>query len=287
MKNRPDFAQSAGTQAMEKLSRGPMLKRVIQDQVKQFITDRELAPGDLLPPEGQLAEDLGVSRGSVREAIKSLESLGIVEVRHGDGVRVREFNFDSILDFLTYGLVFQPTRAAEILQIREWLEGAAVAEATQTISEAELDQIEALLAVWETKAAAHEPTSQEDRSFHRLLYAGLGNTSLLSLIDIFWVVYHALPKQAVDDDAHPLATVQAHRDLLAAVRRRDPVLAQQRMREHFRNIEIRFGRALEVSRAGQAAPGRSQASSALLGGRERSEPGAPVQAAPHEAKRRA
>ena len=118
-------------------------------------------------------------------------------------------------------------------------------------------------------------------------YDGLGNTSLLSLIDIFWVVYHALPKPAVDDDAHPLATVQAHRDLLAAVRRRDPVLAQQRMREHFRNIEIRFGRALEVSRAGQAAPGRSQASSALLGGRERSEPGAPVQAAPHEAKRRA
>lgn len=237
---------------MEKLSRGPVLKRVIEDQVKQFITDRDLAPGDLLPPEGQLAEDLGVSRGSVREAIKSLESLGIVEVRHGDGVRVREFNFDSILDFLTYGLVFQPARAAEILQIREWLEFAAVAEAAQSITEAELDQIEALLAVWETKAAAGEPTSHEDRNFHRLLYASLGNASLLSLIDIFWVVYNALPTQTVGQDAQPLATVQAHRDLLAALRRRDPVLAQKRMSDHFRNIEFRFGRAMASSRGGAA-----------------------------------
>ncbi len=55
-----------------------------------------------------MATDLGVSRGSVREAIKALESLGIVEVRHGDGVRVRAFNFDSTFDLLSYGLVFDP-----------------------------------------------------------------------------------------------------------------------------------------------------------------------------------
>jgi DNA-binding FadR family transcriptional regulator len=243
---------------MEKLIRQPMLKRVIQDQVKQFITDRALGPGDLLPPEGQLADGLGVSRGSVREAIKSLESLGIVEVRHGDGVRVREFNFDSILDFLSYGLLFQPAKAAEILQIREWLEAAAVAEAAKSITDDELDQIEALLVVWEAKAAAREPTSQEDRSFHRLLYASLGNASLLSLIDIFWVVYNALPAQTVGQDPDPLATVKAHRELLAALRRRDPALAQRRMGEHFRNIEVRFDRVVELSRARKPARKRAK-----------------------------
>lgn len=237
--------------AVEPLARGPVLKRVIQDQVKRFITERRLGPGDLLPPEGQLADDLGVSRGSVREAIKSLESLGIVEVRHGDGVRVREFNFDSILDFLSYGLVFQPTRAVEILQIREWLEGAAVATVAKSISDAELDRVDALLAVWEKKASAGEPTAHEDRSFHRMLYSSLGNASLLSLIDIFWVVYHALPAQTVGQDAEPLKTVQTHRDLVAALRQRDPALAQQRMTAHFRNIEIRFDQAVESSRASQ------------------------------------
>lgn len=232
---------------MDRLNRGPMLKRVIQDQVKRFITDRHLAPGALLPPEGQLAEDLGVSRGSVREAIKSLESLGIVEVRHGDGVRVRDFNFDSILDFLSYGLEFQPRRAAEILKIREWLEGAAVAEAAHVLTDAEFDQIEAVLAVWDRKAAAGEATAFEDRSFHRLLYAPLGNESLLSLIDIFWVVYNGLPAHQVGDD-DPVATVRAHRELLAAVRKRDPVLAQKRMADHFRNIELRVARAVESTR---------------------------------------
>jgi DNA-binding FadR family transcriptional regulator len=241
---------------VKRLDRGPLLKRAIQEQVKDFITQRSLGPGDLLPPEGQLAEDLGVSRGSVREAIKSLESLGIVEVRHGDGVRVREFNFDSVFDFLSFGLVFQPTRAAEILQVREWLELAAIGEAAAIITKAELDQIEALLATWETKAAAGVPTSDEDRSFHRMLYASLGNASLLSLIDIFWVVYHALPAHAVRDDADPQATVQAHRDILDALRRRNPLLARQRMSGHFRNIRQRIGAVAQPSVAQQPAKSR-------------------------------
>jgi len=238
---------------MEKLAREPVLKRVIQDEVKKFITDKNLRPGDLLPPEGQLALNLGVSRGSVREAVKSLESLGIVESRHGEGVRVREFNFDSILDFLSYGLLFQPSRAAEILQIREWLEESAVALATEVISTEELDQIEALLAVWQVKAAAGEPTSEEDRRFHRLLYAPLGNSSLLSLIDIFWVVYNALPVKALPQDGNPLLTVQAHRDLFDAVRCRDAVLARQRLSQHFRNIEQRFKGVMDFAPDGQGS----------------------------------
>jgi len=141
-----------------KAMRGPVLKQVIQDQIKRLIVSRKLGPGDLLPAEGQLATDLNVSRGSVREAIKALESLGIVEAHHGDGVRVREFNFDSVLDFLSYGLVFQPARAAEILQIREWLEASAVGYASQVITDSELNELERLLENWEHKAAS-SPTA--------------------------------------------------------------------------------------------------------------------------------
>ena len=240
---------------MQKLTRGPVLKRVIQDEIKKFITDKNLRPGELLPPEGQLAEVLGVSRGSVREAVKSLESLGIVESMHGEGVRVREFNFDSILDFLSYGLVFQPSRVSEILQIREWLEESAVALVTEVISSEELDQIDALLVLWQAKAVAGESISDEDRSFHRLLYASLGNVSLLSLIDIFWVVYNALAVKAVPQDDDPLLTVQAHRDLFDAVRSRNPALAQQRLSQHFRNIEMRFKLVMEPSQVGQNSHG--------------------------------
>lgn len=232
---------------MDKLSRGPVLNRIIQDQIKLYITENKLESGDLLPPEGQLANDLGVSRGSVREAIKALESLGIVEVRHGDGVRVRAFNFDSIFDLLSYGLVFDPVKAAEILQIRVWLEEAAVADATTKISQAELDRMAVLLDQWEAKAARGEDVSSDDRSFHRMLYTPLSNESLIRLIDIFWVIYHGLAVQAIGIDHDPLTTVKAHRELLDAIRARDVALATQRMRDHFRNLEARMTRAIQLS----------------------------------------
>jgi DNA-binding FadR family transcriptional regulator len=235
---------------MEKLSRGPVLSRGIQDQIKKYITDGRLGPGDLLPPEGQLAVDLGVSRGSVREAVKALESLGIVEVRHGDGVRVRAFNFDSVFDLLAYGLVFDPVRASEVLQIRVWLEEAAVGEVIGRITDAELSQIEELLGRWEKDAALNADTSDDDRNFHRLLYRPLGNESLLGLIDIFWVIYHSIPMQSIGVDRQPLDTVKAHRELLAAVRACDAAVARQRMRDHFRNLEARMAQAILLNQAG-------------------------------------
>ena len=220
--------------------REPGLKQRIQEQIKRVITERELQPGDLLPPEGQLAEDLGVSRGSVREAIKSLESLGIVESKHGAGVCVREFNFDSILEFLSFGLTFQPERAGEILQIRAWLEESALTSVTAVIDAEALAEIEGLLDRWEEKAKRGESAREEDRSFHRMLYAPLNNPSLLSLIDIFWTVYHALETRKVAGDRTPLDTLKAHRELFEAVRARDAARARACLKEHFGNVEERF-----------------------------------------------
>ena len=231
---------------MIKRSRESGLKQVIQDKVKLFILEKGLGPGDLLPPEGQFAEDLGVSRGSVREAVKSLESLGIVESRHGEGVCVREFNFDAIFGFLSFGLSYQPSRAHEILQIREWLEESAVTAVAEVISTEQIERIESLLADWEEKAKLGEPTVEQDRNFHRLFYEPLGNASLLSLIDIFWVVYNALARSLLPVDPDPLRTVRIHRELFHAVcaHDADPMLRRQCLREHFRNVEQRFEQAL-------------------------------------------
>ncbi len=244
---------------MDKLARGPMLNRAIQDWIKQYITENRLGAGDLLPPEGQLATDLGVSRGSVRESIKALESLGIVEVRHGDGVRVRAFNLDSIFELLSYGLAFDPVKAAELLQIRIWLEVAALADSVGRITDADLDQIAALLDHWEEKVGRGADASADDRNFHRLLYRPLDNESLSGLIDIFWVIYHLLPADSIGIDPQPLATVQAHRELLDAVRARDVALATQRMREHFHNLEARMARVVQLSSAGTELGAESQA----------------------------
>lgn len=223
--------------------RGPALNRAIQDYIKRTITENRMQPGDMLPPEGQIAQELGVSRGSVREAIKALESLGIVEVRHGNGVFVRAFNFDSFLAFLSYGLAFDHSRIAEILQIRKWLELAAIGEAIQRITPGEIAQIAALLERWREKAAAGQPTSDEDRAFHRMLYGSLGNQSLNALLDTFWLVFHAVPVRSITTDLQPTTTLQDHCEILEALRQRDAALARQRIQDHFRGLEERLARA--------------------------------------------
>jgi DNA-binding FadR family transcriptional regulator len=220
--------------------RAPALNRAVQERVKDFITANHLAPGDPLPPESQLASDLGISRGSVREAIKALESLGIVEVRHGSGVFVRGFNFDSVLDLLSFGLTFDPSRIFEILQIRRWLETAAIGDVCERIGEEDVRKIEAVFAQWEDKIRADALTADQDRAFHQLLYQVIGNQSLVALIDIFWVVYHSLRVTEITRDAHPSTTIQDHRDILEAVKKRDAPLARQRIQEHFRGFEERM-----------------------------------------------
>jgi DNA-binding FadR family transcriptional regulator len=162
---------------------------------------------------------------------------------NGNGVFVREFNFDSVLELLSYGLVFDRSKIAEILQIRKWLAIAAIGKTIHRISEAETGQIEEVLTRWEKKAAAGKPTAEEDRAFHRLLYEPLGNQALISLLDTFWLVFHGVPVRAITTDMQPTTTVQDHRDILDAVRSRDPVLARQRIQDHFRNLESRIARA--------------------------------------------
>ena len=221
---------------MDKPIRGPALTRVIQDHIKRHITEHHLGPGDALPPDTQLAQDLGVSRGSVREAVKALASLGIVEVRHGNGVFVRDFNFDSTFDLLSYGIAFDRSRIADILQIRTWLETAAIAEVIERITENEIKPLEEVLARWEEKAAANEPITEEDRAFHCQLYSLLGNRSLIALIDVFWLVCYEMRLKTLTPSPIAMIGLQEHREILNAIRKRDAALARQRIRESFRHM---------------------------------------------------
>ena len=224
---------------VQKLASSSDLTHAIQREIRDHIIQNGLHPGDLLPPEGQPANDLRVSQGSVREAVKALESLGILDVRHGTGVIVREFNFDSVFDLLTHGLVFDPAHIGEILQIRKWLEAMAIDEVVADVAGEQIDAIEVVLKQWEHLASTGEPTSPFDRSFHRMLCEVVGNRSLIALLDVFWGAFHAVPVRSVYTDMRPSTTVQDHWCILRAVRRRDAAEARTCVLDHFRYIEQR------------------------------------------------
>jgi DNA-binding FadR family transcriptional regulator len=147
-----------------------------------------------------------------------------------------------MMDLLSYGLVFDQNRIADICQLRKWLETAAIGEVIERITDQDFARIQALFERWEQRIAAHESTAEEDRAFHKLLFAVLGNPSLSALIDIFWVVFHAVPVDAVTTDLQPTTTIQDHRDILSAVQARDAKRARQCIEQHFRGIEERIAR---------------------------------------------
>jgi ABC-type sugar transport system substrate-binding protein/DNA-binding transcriptional regulator YhcF (GntR family) len=130
------------------LTRGATISETVRAQIKQYILDRGLKAGDPLPPETQWAQELGVNRSSVREAVKALESLGLVEIRHGQGLFVRERNFDHLLETLRFDMELDPSTLLQLAEIRTWLELAVLPEALDKMGSKEIESMEIILKKW-------------------------------------------------------------------------------------------------------------------------------------------
>lgn len=222
--------------ALVRVTRAPLLHVSVQDSLKQFIIDNGLAAGDPLPAESLLARELGVGRNSVREAIKALESVGVLETRRGIGVFVREFSFDPILDHLPYGLGRELRDVEDVLEIRRTLELGLIEKCVATIGADDLAALRRVLDTMRAKAERGETFAAEDQQFHALLFRGLGNRVLIRLLEIFWQAFHKASGFFALDNPDPVATWRDHEALFDAVAARDPVQARERLEAHYRGI---------------------------------------------------
>lgn len=224
---------------MKQSLRGPALYTSIRDYIKEYILKHDLKPGDSLPPEGQLVEELGVGRSSVREAVKSLQSVGIVDVRQGNGLFVRELNFDPMLETFLFGMKFDPRTLAELLQIRIWLEVAVIGDAVNHIGPEEVERLEGLLVEWNQRVKAGEEYSDLDESFHEIIYGVLENQSLMKLFSVFWVSFTSLESE-ITRDADPENVVASHRLIVEAIKAKDSSQVRSELLKHFDNIKDRI-----------------------------------------------
>jgi DNA-binding FadR family transcriptional regulator len=222
----------------------PALNDVVRDYIKQYILDNQLIAGDALPPETQLVGQLGVGRSSIREAIKALQSLGIVEVRHGDGLYVREYNFDPILETIGFGMRFNTTTLSELLQVRIFLEAAIIDDVVLKISDADLNKLDGLMEVWRNRVQDKKTFSDLDEEFHRTLYDTVQNQTLIKLLEVFWIAFENLVDQLIDDLYPAEEDYAGHKALLDAVKARDPQLAHARLIQHFQHLQDRIEQGL-------------------------------------------
>ncbi|MCB0044736.1 MAG: FadR family transcriptional regulator [Caldilineaceae bacterium] len=219
--------------------RTPAVAEEVRSFIKEYILTNRLPPGTQLPPEGYWMEELSVGRSSVREAVKALQSLGIVEIHRGNGLYVRQVNFDPILELLSYAMRFDPQMFANVFQIRIWLESAVIKTVVAQLSEEEIQELEALLQEWERRLAANESHVDLDETFHAILYRSLGNPTLNGLLQVFWLAFRTFDDDAIRQTNLTLALRQ-HQEIMAAVRARDAERSHRLLMEHFNEIQERI-----------------------------------------------
>ncbi|MBA3414207.1 MAG: FadR family transcriptional regulator [Chloroflexia bacterium] len=233
------------TAALKPLARPASLHRSVQDAIRAFILDNTLRAGDALPPETDLARQLGVSRNSVREAVKAMESLGILETRRGSGLYVRAFSFAPLLENLSYGLLFDLRELAELLDIRRVLETGLIAAAMAAMPPAALAALGRVVAEMGARADQGENFPDEDRRFHQVLFEPLGNRTLLTLLDVFWLTYREATRHVDMGNPDPVLTYRDHAAIHAAVAAADVEGARAALDQHYAWI----ARRLELAQA--------------------------------------
>ena len=212
--------------------------------VKRMIASGELKAGDRLPVEKDLAARWGVSRGSLREAVRSLATLGVLETRQGDGTYVTKLDPGSLLRPLEFWADLQEaTKSVDLLAVRRVLETESAGLAATRLSDDEFERLEGILMNVEEDMASGqlEPETfiDADADFHRTIANASGNTALAALIDSLMTrtlrgrLWRAITERDSVGEAHA-----DHRAILAALRTRDAERARIRMAAHLLGVEV-------------------------------------------------
>jgi DNA-binding FadR family transcriptional regulator len=217
------------------------LYQAAQEEIKAYIIRHSLGPGDPLPPETELAQQLGIGRNSVREAVRSLEAVGILETRQGSGLFVRGFSFSSILSNLPYGMVFQVKELTNILEVRSYLEHATVERVLKSATPEQLTRLHDLLERMRQEAERGAYSADDDRLFHQILYESVDNRLLVEIMDIFWVVLQQVQQHnPLPAPFDPMDTYRRHARIVEALENHDVQAMRAAFHRQYIGIEARL-----------------------------------------------
>ncbi len=221
-------------------------------QIHRLIAEGRLKPGDKLPPERELAEVFGVSRTSVRDAIRVLEIQGLVEPRHGEGTVVRQIPIDSIVGPLASALTATKDLIADLFDMRKMLEPPLARAAAFRATAEDVNALEEIVVRQSQRVQAGEVAIEEDNEFHYRIATAAKNQVVLRTMDVVMALLRESRMRSLQGPGRAERSLEGHRRILDAIRRRDPDGAAKSMLTHIEEIEqILFP---EIERAWTSAP---------------------------------
>jgi GntR family transcriptional repressor for pyruvate dehydrogenase complex len=208
------------------------------ERIKEMIVSGQLRPGDRLPKEADLANRLGLSRNSLREAVRALSLVRVLDVRQGDGTYVTSLRPELLLDAVSFLADFhRDDSVLHLLEVRRILEPAASAMAAQVMSD---EGIEELGGVLEARGddADIERLIAADLEFHRRIAVGSGNPVLASLVDnLSAPTVRARIWRGISQEGAAARTHEQHRAIFQAIRTRQPEVARAWAAVHVAGVE--------------------------------------------------
>jgi len=208
----------------------------IADRIRVLILDGTFPPDKALPSERDLAELFGVSRGSIRDAFRRLEVVGLLETRHGRGTFPHELTIDHLVTPLTSVLAYRRDLQDELLDIRRMFEPAVARAAAARANEADLADLDAILDTQRRHVKEGRSTIVEDTAFHAVLARATRNRVVVHIMATLNDLLAESRKLTLRQKGRPKRSLAGHEAVVAALRRRDADAAGRAMHEHIEQI---------------------------------------------------
>lgn len=222
----------------------PSQTDVVVDSVKSMIIGGRLTSGTRLPREKDLAVELGVSRGSLREGVRALCIMGVLETRQGDGTYVTALDANLLLAPMSFLVdVLAETDVFQLQVIRRVLESEAASLAAVLIDDTQLRLATDILASVEPMTAEigndhYDAVMEADVAFHRVIAVACGNQALQALIEALATrTVRARLWRLITEQGALISTHREHLAILRAVTTRDPDAARIHMSSHLLNVQ--------------------------------------------------
>ena len=229
-----DFAQRARESAVD----------YVISQVKDMLISGVLRSGSRLPPERELAERLGVSRGPLREAMKVLGALGVVTISQGDGTYISDGPRDEVYNPLVFDLILCIPSKEELLDLRESIEIGLERLVMKNATVGDIDRLEAankeMRRLVETDAPAEE-IAAADLAFHGALGSSARNRPIERIYSLVMEFIRPMIRETHRTSDNGRSAVALHTDIIAALRDRDSAAAREAIQRSIDHWANRFG----------------------------------------------
>jgi GntR family transcriptional repressor for pyruvate dehydrogenase complex len=206
-------------------------------QVKQMIAEGRLKRGDRLPPERDLAEKFVVSRTSVREALRALESLGLIEIRPGEGTFVRQVSVEALIEPLALVILSQREAIAELFEARRLLEPLIAGLAARRATPDEIQEMERILDEQAKEVAAGKSGVAQDAEFHAAMATAAHNRAITRIVHAVMDLLTQSREESLNTPGRATRSHEDHRRVLAAIASRQSEAAERAMADHIAAVE--------------------------------------------------